>query len=283
MPEGDDKSISVWGFSIPRSWLSPPELSYLSTLPGALPTVEWVWAELDRVWEDLGLDNRKPLPDQRISDFYRHPVWLMNGIFTALDPVSAAHRAAIGSYLQRAGVRTVADYGGGFGELARAIVGAGNCVSVSIIEPYPSRVALERLRNDPNIRFAPELSPGAYDAVVAQDVLEHVEDPVKLALDIASSAKEGGLIIFANCFYPVIQCHLPGTFCLRHTFVFVMKALGLDYLETIDSVAHAQVFVRAGALYPGKARMAQQLSGVLGPVLNLSRSALSRLKRAAVV
>lgn len=278
MLECDDKAISIWGFSVPLEWLSETESDYLSSLPEALPAVEWVWAEMDRVWHHYGLNNRKPLSGQPIGDFYSHPVWLMNGIFTALDPISAAHRNAIGRYVHSAGVRVVADYGGGFGELARVITCTDNNVSVSIVEPYPCRVGLERLRNELSIKFVPYLLPNAYDAIVAQDVLEHAEDPLKLALDIASAVREGGLIIFANCFYPVIQCHLPGTFHLRHTFPFVMRALGLRYIGVVDGVAHAQVFIRTGALDPAKARKAESLSKIFGPALNLARRALSWLK-----
>lgn len=282
MQEVDDKAISIWGFSIPLAWVSQTETDYLSSLPVGLPAVEWVWAEMDRVWHHYGLNSRKPLSGQRVGDFYSHPVWLMNGIFTALDPVSAAHRSAIGRYLLSAGVRVVADYGGGFGELARAITCTDNNVSVSIVEPYPSRVGLERLRNELNIKYVPSLLPSAYDAIVAQDVLEHVEDPLTLVLDIASAVREGGLIIFANCFYPVIKCHLPGTFHLRHTFPFVMKALGLRYVGVVNDVAHAQVFTRIGALDPAKARKAESLSKIFGPALNVARRAMSPLKRVVV-
>lgn len=271
--------ISIWGHSVPQAWLTQGEAAYLTGLPQSLPAVEWVWAEMDRVWDQVGLDSRRPLAGQAIGEFYRHPVWLMNGIFTALDPVSAAHREAIARYLDGKGARLVADYGGGFGELARAITRAVPDAEVSIIEPYPSRVGLERIQNEPRIKFVSDLSTGRYDAIVAQDVLEHVTDPVGLAGEIAGAVREGGVVVFANCFYPVIECHLPSTFHLRQTFPMVMKALGMRYLGRVDGALHAQVFERTGRLDLSRARRTERISRILGPLLNVAREAMSRTKR----
>jgi hypothetical protein len=48
----------MWGESLPIEHLSQGEVNYLGSLPEELPTVEWVWQELDRVWDVLQLDNR---------------------------------------------------------------------------------------------------------------------------------------------------------------------------------------------------------------------------------
>ena len=34
--------------------------------------------------------------------------------------------------------------------------------------------------------------------------MEHVENPIETALKIASKVSEGGLVIFAHCYWPVI-------------------------------------------------------------------------------
>lgn len=271
--------ISIWGYSVPKAWLTQSEADYLAALPKSLPTVEWVWAEMDRIWHQIGLDNSRPLTGQPIDEFYRHPVWLMNGIFTALDPVSSAHREAIAHYLGKTGAKVVADYGGGFGELARAITRAVPGAEVSIIEPYPSRVGLERIRNEMRITFVPDLSAGPYDAVVAQDVLEHVADPIGLASEIAGAVREGGVVVCANCFYPFIQCHLPSTFHLRKTFPMVMGALGMRYLGSVEGAPHAQAFQRTGRLDLSRARRAEGISRIFESLLNSSREVMLRIKR----
>jgi 2-polyprenyl-6-hydroxyphenyl methylase/3-demethylubiquinone-9 3-methyltransferase len=271
--------ISIWGYSMPQSWLSQDEARYLIGLPQALPTVEWVWGEMDRVWQQFGLNNRTTPDHQPIGDFYKHPVWLMNGVFTALDPVSASHREAIARRLATSGAKFIADYGGGFGQLALAITRAVPGAKVSIIEPYPSRAGIEQLQSEPRIQFVSNISAESYDAIVAQDVLEHVADPIRLAGEIAGGVRKGGIVIFANCFYPVIHCHLPSTFHLRHTFPIVMNALGLRYVGRVDGASHAQVFERTGHLDLGSARGAERISRILGPVLNLAYDSMSRVKR----
>src|SRR5690606_34326321 len=129
--------------------------------------------------------------------------------------------------------------------------------------------------------FASDLGRDAYDVVIAQDVLEHVEDPVLLASKLASAVRVGGTVLFANCFYPVIECHLPSTFHFRHTFRFVMRALGLSYVGSIRGAEHAKIFRRHGSIELKKARYAEMASMKLGNCATLVDQALSRFKRSA--
>ena len=271
--------ITVWNQRLSCEWLSPANTDYLRSLPPTMPSVEWVWQEMDRVWQHYGLDNCSPLREQAIPDFYAHPVWLMNGIFTQIDPTSVQHRIAIARRLAELAVKNIADYGGGFGVLAMTLAQTIPDATIVIIEPYPSLVGIQRLKDESRIRFATELDPSGYDAVVAQDVLEHVEDPVLLAHELASAVREDGLALFANCFYPVIQCHLPTTFHLRHTFNWVMQAMGLSHLGVVEGAEHAQIFRRTGSLDLDKARRAERVSRILGPLLNVMREAASRITR----
>lgn len=271
--------LSLWGYEIPLAWLSHDEAEYLANLPRALPPVEWVWQEMDRIWLGCGLDNRLPLKDQPVTAFYSHPVWLMNGVFTQVDPVSVRHRSAITKYLAMADMHRIADFGGGFGSLAVSMAHAIPAAKVDIIEPYPTGVAIERIKQESQVSFWPDLDTRAcYDAVVAQDVLEHVEDPVGLAANLAGAVRENGVVIFANCFHPFILCHLPSTFHLRHTFPQVMSALGLRYLGAVAGAGHAHVFRRCGPLSVERARFAERVSRLLGPALNLVGAAVARMR-----
>jgi 2-polyprenyl-3-methyl-5-hydroxy-6-metoxy-1,4-benzoquinol methylase len=202
-----------------------------------------------------------------ITRVYSHPVWLMNGIFTAVDPVSVKHRLAIANYLINLKIYEVADYGGGFGELALAINKLSPITKISIIEPYPTKLGFDRVKRFATITIKPDIEP-YYDAIVAQDVLEHVEDPINLAHRIGSSVKMDGIVVFANCFSPVIKCHLPATFHLRHTFTFVMKAMGFKYLGRVPGARHAMIYQRSGTLNLSDARSAEMLSRFIGPFLN---------------
>lgn len=275
-------NLNIWGVSIANELLSQSEHDYLANLPNKLPSVEWVWTEMDRVWKLQELNNTRVLNEQPIGDYYGHPVWLMNGIFTALDPVSASHRNAIAAYLKDNNAKSIADYGGGFGELALAIAKAIPDAEISIIEPYPSKVGLQRLVQAQQITVVSDFNADGYEVMIAQDVLEHVDDPIGLAFLIANATRKNGRIVFANCFYPVIQCHLPAAFHLRHTFVWVMKALGLRYLGYVPGASHAQIFERVGELNLAQARHAESISRLFGTAINLMRNMLSRIKHMAM-
>jgi len=259
----------MWGFELDLSLLSATEREYVGSLPSVRPTVSWVWGEMDRVWDEMGLDNRKPLSEQRIHAFYQHPVWLVNGMFTATDPESVRHRKAIASLISNHEHSRVADYGGGFGQLARAVKACCKDAVVDIIEPFPTALALDRTRNDATIQFR-ETFVGQYDCVVAQDVLEHVEDPLGLVEHMVEATRPGGLLIFANCFYPFIKCHLPRTFYLRRTFSFVMGGFGLELLGPIVGAEHAVIFRRAGEVNKGKVARRSVLAKIVGTILNVS-------------
>jgi len=271
--------MRIWGVNIPEEVLDSDSCEYLRSLPAARPPLEWVWHEMDRVWTELGLRNALPLSLNQIGEFYSRPVWVMNGLFTMVDPISATHRKSIAAYLASFECSVVADYGGGFGMLAREIVQQNASASVSIVEPYPSPLAKHLLIESSRIEFIPELSKSVqYDAVAAQDVLEHVEDPIGLAFELGNSVRFGGLIIFANCFYPVIQCHLPHTFYLRHTFRYVVQALGLQFLGRVPGAEHALAFRRVGKMDINAGRRAELLFRVIGPILNVVHPIIARLK-----
>jgi len=235
--------------------------------------------ELDKVWVNFGLDNSIPLSEQveDVSKFYSHPVWVLNGIFSELDPTSKSHREAIAQYIKNLNISRVADYGAGSGVLARFIAGATNA-QIDIIEPYPSNSLVNNLSLSAKINIIPHLVPD-YDVIIAQDVLEHVDNPVDLAVDLIDSTKMGGYLIFANCFYPVIKCHLPSTFYLRHTFSYVMAYAGLILVEPVKGAEHALVFKRIGPARHQKLAMADKRAKSLGLMLNRIQAPVGKVKQ----
>ncbi|WP_296590722.1 methyltransferase domain-containing protein [Methylophaga sp.] len=273
-------NLKVWGIDIPTEALSQSEIDYLASLPEKLPSVKWVWQEMDRVWDKFGLDNKKSLSNQSIGDYYSHPIWLMNGIFTQLDPISVAHRKSIASFLRDKKVAKIADYGGGFGEMALTLNRIITDSEVTVVEPYPSTFGLERLKNTKGIVIRKDLPRDSFDAVIAQDVLEHVEDPVLLAWELTESVHVGGIVIFANCFFPYIKCHLPDTFHLRHTFPWMAKRMGLKYIGVIPGAFHAQVFIKIRPAELSSARKVEHISKRIALLLNNPLSTiLSKVKR----
>ncbi len=265
------KDILLWGVSLPLDILSPSDIAYLKGIAKmARPSVIWIWQEMDRIWDTLGLDNQASLEGQSIGDFYSHPIWVVNGVFTATDPDSIQHRNSIALFVSRLGVKSIADYGGGFGELAQRLVETDSKIKIHIVEPYPSTLGMERLKNDGQIKYKNDFE-NQYDCVIAQDVLEHVESPIELVNKLVSATKVGGYLIFANCFYPVIKCHLPSTFYLRHTFRWVMKGAGLEFVGKVENVSHAMVFRRTGNSNYIIFKFVESIAKFLGPIINKVR------------
>lgn len=258
----------IWGVSFPTDAMRQADIDYLRRIASVgLPSVEWLWLEMDRIWDALGLDNQAALQGQAIGDFYSHPVWIVNGVFSAVDPLSVRHRESIAAIVNRIGAKRVADYGGGFGELALRLHAAAANIQIDIVEPYPSKLGKLRVKGKTDIQFISEFKD-QYDCVVAQDVLEHVEQPLKLAEQMVQATKMGGHLIFANCFYPVIKCHLPSTFYLRHTFTWVVRAMGLKFEGRVDGAEHALIFRRVGSVDQNMVRLLDLIAKIIGPVLN---------------
>jgi 2-polyprenyl-6-hydroxyphenyl methylase/3-demethylubiquinone-9 3-methyltransferase len=224
--------------------------------------------EIDYVWTELRLDNSIALNLQldAIEQFYSHPVWILNGIFSALDPDSKNHRIAIAEYIKQLGALFVADYGGGSGVLARCIAEVSTA-QIDIVEPYPSKIFVERLNDLNGVHFVPELDQD-YDVVIAQDVLEHVDNPLEHVIKLVSATRIGGHLIFANCFYPEIKCHLPRTFYLRHTFSTLMKYAGLELVGHVNGAEHALVFKRICSIKIDCLKVANKKAKMFGVTIN---------------
>ena len=246
-------------------WISADELALITPVDqqwllgvferfGGYPELEQVWEVMDEPWLELRCDPE--VMDERIGAYYSHPVWLLNGLFIEQHRQSIENRKRFRDWVVKKKPKRVAEFGGGFGGLARMIGEAMPSVEVEVIEPHPHPVAIARAGKTRNVRYQPELS-GKYDMIIATDVFEHVPDPLMLAYNTVSYLRDNGLYLFANCFYPVILCHLPQTFHLRFSWKPIMKALGLQYGE---KVVYGESYRRSGAGDLGKAQLKEQSS-----------------------
>ncbi len=255
--------------------------SYLSSF-GEISTIrrEVLLDELDRVWHELKLDNSRRLSEQqeKVAAFYSHEVWILNGLFSEQDPVSRQHRVAIAEFISNLPVRKVADYGGGSGTLARFIAEKKLGIDVDIIEPFPAQIFKTKVESVRSVNFVSQLNQ-QYDLLIAQDVLEHVDDPIDLSLKLIESVKINGYLIFANRFYPDISCHLPSTFYLRHQFKRVMKFAGLEFLNSISGAKHALVFKKISIANHAAVCRAISFAKVYGSLLNGLSTPLYYLKQ----
>lgn len=215
---------------------------------GSNPSLEQIWQLMDQAWETCGCDNRQP-DQERYVRFYSHPVWLLNGMFIEQHAVSMGHRRAITHAVAALSPQQVVDFGGGFGTLARLLASALPSAEIHICEPYPPRHGIESCRPYHNIHFVSQPSQQVYDVLVSTDVLEHVPDPLALLWTMINSVKRDGHLVIANCFFPVIQCHLPCTFHLRYSFDSFCRELGLEVLGPCAG-SHATIYRRLQVLEP---------------------------------
>lgn len=275
-------TLKLLGQNVPEEALSEDERSYLRRHAVDGLKIHDIWRLMDGAWEEQGA-GFTPERAKSLGAFYASPVWLLNGLFTQSDPESQGHRDAIAAWVVRHSPKTVVDYGGGFGTLARKLAKALPSSSVIVVDPYPSRLALHLAKAFDNLRYSVEL-PDEADIIIAQDVLEHVTDPLAMFGELVKATRVGGHIVTANCFQPLIKCHYPGVLHFYFSFHVVAPSLGCDFEGVVPGAEHGQIFRRSGKpLAWRRARMLEKTSTTLYPALRFTgriKRSVGRLKSA---
>ncbi|MFA5986228.1 MAG: methyltransferase domain-containing protein [Parcubacteria group bacterium] len=243
--------------------------------------LEQMWYLMDLVWDEYGCDNKKN-NFEKISRYYSHPVWLLNGLFIEQDDVSMGHRHAISDWIVDHDIKNVLDYGGGFGTLARLVAQKDGKSSVNIYEPHPSEFGLKRAEEFGNITIVDKLD-FEYDCLVSTDVLEHVSDPLEDFAGMIKAVKKDGYLIIANCFFPVIKCHLPQNFHFRYTFNLFAMMMGLKVIGKLAG-SHATIFQKVKVKDQNwvQIRFFEKLSKFSFPILKFMETTLKSIKRSII-
>jgi SAM-dependent methyltransferase len=232
---------------------------------------------MDSAWDDC-VCGAVPSADE-LHKYYSHPVWLLNGLFIEQDRDSIANREAFSGFVARLAPTRVADVGGGFGTLARMVGARCEDAAVEVMEPNPHEYAVRLARMTKNVRYVPGLS-GEYDVLIATDVFEHVHDPLRLVEQTASHLRVGGIYLIANCFWPVIRCHLEATFHFRWSWDTALAAMNLQP-ETF--VAYGRAFRKKGPVDRRHARSIERRSRLaFGLIERLPGRVRSRAARVLV-
>lgn len=194
-----------------------------------------LWRLFDQVWDELGCDDENPTSEQ-LTAFYNHPFWVINGLLTEIDEESLRHRKSLCEWLNMYSgnnpLKSILDYGGGWGTFARMLAGGNSSLEVKVYEPYPNPAALAESAAFENLKYVDKFSP-PYDCLVAMDVLEHSCDMLESLEEMISLTKLGGLLCFGNCFMPVVKCHLPRNMHFNATFDNFATEMGLKKLGTV--------------------------------------------------
>ena len=244
------------------------------------PSLEQMWEMMDSVWDEIGCDNQN-FDIDKINKFYQHPVWTLTGLFIEQDEDSLHNRQSICDWIKQYhnDIKAIIDYGAGMATLAKILASSLPNLSIDLYEPYPSQIVLARLSSYHNIHFVKQLKGDLYDCLISTDVLEHVPDPLSLLSEMINQVKPNGYLIIANCFYPVIKCHLPCTFHLRYTFNLFSRFLGLKRLETLND--HIHIYQKCKIVTPNWQflRFLEKLSRILYQFLEIIRSVYHQIKK----
>ncbi|MBM3938211.1 MAG: class I SAM-dependent methyltransferase [Sphingomonadales bacterium] len=202
-----------------------------------------MWAKMDAAWDECGCNNLE-YESVKYASFYKHSIWKEYARFSETDPTTLRDRDQMARALVDLGVRCLCDYGGGSGLLGRRLGLIAPDIRVTTFEPYLD--SDERKTDHSSIDGFVSHSPHAteldlFDTVTCIDVLEHVPDPVSVMLEIRSLLRSDGYFLVANCFYPVIKCHLPCTFHFRYSFDLVCWAVGFSKVK-ISGISHGSVY-----------------------------------------
>jgi 2-polyprenyl-3-methyl-5-hydroxy-6-metoxy-1,4-benzoquinol methylase len=115
-----------------------------------------------------------------------------------LHPDPRSSHQQILRLLRRRAPRTVLDVGAAEGLLGRELAGSG--MTLDAVEPNPQWAAAARAAYRQVYAGTVEqagLAPGAYDAIVCADVLEHLVDPVAAILRLRAAAAPGAVFLIS--------------------------------------------------------------------------------------
>jgi 2-polyprenyl-6-hydroxyphenyl methylase/3-demethylubiquinone-9 3-methyltransferase len=211
-------------------------------------TLSQLWQLIDQAWMNYGCNN-KIYDHTKYCLFYSDVIWTLNGIYAEQDSLSQRIRYDIVNQVVLSRATMILDWGGGIGTLARMLVQRDQGIKVDILEPYPSDLGLSLCDAFHQVSFIRFSLPIKYEFVLCIDVLEHLHEPLEAINEIYNSLRSGGYVLFANCFEPVIQCHLPKTFYLRYGFRWICLAKGLRLVRK-NPGSYSETYIKVGRPFP---------------------------------
>ena len=260
------------------------EIDYLSSTIShfkGLPNIPQLWQLIDCVWDDLSCDPY--IFDSRIKSFYSHPVWIVNYLSANHDSEAAKHQQSFKDWILSTNPLRILDYGGGFGSISRLIATESPSTLVEILEPYPHPYARFLAESYPNLEYVSKPS-GTYDIILSLDVLEHVPDPMHAVYEVSAHLSRHSFLLTANCFKPVVKCHLPQHYHLDSSWDYVLSKMGLTLVKTISYGSVYQMpasSLNLPAAYEAS-NLSSRISLVLSHLPQRLRSKLQRLFFSAV-
>jgi len=148
--------------------------------------------------------NQRVYGNPEVMSYYMHGLFLSQFLWHQHHQIYRYFQDVLNGYAPRTG--SYLEVGGGHGLYLRAFCSRKNPdadVTVVDISPTSLRICRE-MAADPAVRFVESDihsfsgRPGGYDFITMGEVLEHVEDPVKLLLALRNLCSETGVIFMTT-------------------------------------------------------------------------------------
>jgi 2-polyprenyl-6-hydroxyphenyl methylase/3-demethylubiquinone-9 3-methyltransferase len=225
------------------------------------PRVEELFALMDQVW-----DEDPPSTEQQFASYYSHPVWWLNAKLEEFHRISIEHRIAAVKLAARYAPKKALDRGGGYGLLVRMAHDALPEAQLELEDVASSEAISAQLNGLERVRVVTKPDP-PYDVIWSIEVFEHLPDPLREAYDLNRLLRRGGVLITSYSFYPMIKCHLPRNFYLRHIFHRLLPFLGYKLVGFKQAGVRVWVFRKERDCSPLRARIVKLATSCLRPLL----------------
>lgn len=204
---------------------------------------------LDIAWHEVARGSNPPtVTEDFLNTYYRHPIWLINGLFSDSDSDTVSDRLAAIRMTAHVKPKRLLDFGGGYGTGCRlAAQTLSEIEEIHLLDVGEDHhAALSHLKDYPQVKIVAKPEP-PYDAVISTEVFEHLTDPVGSAHYIHSLLRPGGALAASWSFAPGIECHLPRNFHLARSMVTILRSLGFGFYGFERRGSTVCGFVRSNA------------------------------------
>ena len=236
-------------------------------------TIPELWALMDKAW-----DENLPKNESDILKYYAHPVWWLNAKIEETDRISIKHRLIAVNLARAYHPRKALDRGGGYGLLTRMAYQLLPDVEIHLEDVIDSEAASAMVADLERVRVVAKSEP-PYDVIWSIEVIEHLTDPIREIYDLNHLLRIGGALITSYSFYPMIKCHLPQNYYLRHAFHRLVPLLGFRLARFERPSVTVWVFEKTQDCSKTRFALVRLLTACLHPMLLLANALYPTLRQ----